>query len=123
FYTIEVPEGASKLEIQMSGGTGDADLYVRYGAEPTVSDWDYRPYRWGNNETVTVEPPSAGTWHIMVRGYQAFDGVTVVATVTEGDAGDPNEVEFTDLEGTRNSEQHFEFEVPAGTAEVTFQIS
>ena len=29
----------------MSGGTGDADLYVRAGSKPTTSTYDCRPYK------------------------------------------------------------------------------
>src|SRR5437660_308487 len=31
-YTFAVPSGASTVTVQISGGTGDADLYVRFGA-------------------------------------------------------------------------------------------
>jgi serine protease len=41
-YTIAVPTGASNLQIQMSGGSGDADLYVRFGAAPTTSTYNCR---------------------------------------------------------------------------------
>jgi hypothetical protein len=41
-YTIAVPAGASNLQIQMSGGSGDADLYARFGAAPTTSTYNCR---------------------------------------------------------------------------------
>jgi serine protease len=65
----------------MSGGPGDADLYVRYGAKPTTSRWDYRPFLEGNEESVTAQPV-AGTWYVMVRGYTAFSGVSLVVDWT-----------------------------------------
>ena len=67
------------LEIAISGGTGDADLYVRRGAQPTTTAYDYRPYLSGNNETVTVNNPTAGTWYIGIRGYAAYSGLTLDA--------------------------------------------
>lgn len=79
FYKIQVPSGASKLEIKISGGTGDCDLYVKKGAKPTITDYDYRPYLSSNNETVTVNNPSTGWWYIMLRGYRSYSGVTLVA--------------------------------------------
>jgi len=42
-YTFDVPSGANNLNFVMSGGSGDADLYVRYGAAPTSSTYDCRP--------------------------------------------------------------------------------
>jgi len=77
FY-MEVPANASQLSFDMSGGSGDADLYVRYGAEPTTSNWDCRPYRWGNDESCSFDNPQEGTWYVMVRGYESFSGVSLV---------------------------------------------
>jgi hypothetical protein len=36
-YAIDVPAGAGNLSITTGGGTGDADIYVRYGALPTLA--------------------------------------------------------------------------------------
>lgn len=79
-YKIAVPSGQTKLEIVQSGGTGDADLYVKFGAQPTSSVWDYRPYLNGNNETVTVNNPAAGDWYISIHAYSAFSGLSIKAT-------------------------------------------
>ncbi|MEP1383190.1 MAG: S8 family peptidase [Paraglaciecola sp.] len=80
-YTLDVESGASTLSVDISGGTGDADLYIRYGAQPTLGNWDYRPYLNGNNESVTVSSPQAGTWYISVRAYRATTGVTLSGSV------------------------------------------
>jgi uncharacterized protein YkwD len=79
-YTIDVPAGASNLKLQIKDGTGDADIYVRFGAAPTTSTWDFRPYLNGNNELVTPPTATAGTWYVMVRAYAAFSGVTLVGS-------------------------------------------
>jgi len=76
-YTLGVDSGASTLDVNISGGTGDADLYIRFGAPPTTANWDFRPYLNGNNESVTVDSPQPGTWHISVRAYSATSGVTL----------------------------------------------
>lgn len=79
-YTFAVPAGATNLKITMSGGTGDADMYVKFGAAPTTTTYDYRPYLTGNNESVSVAAPKTGTYYIMLNGYAAFSGVSLVAT-------------------------------------------
>ncbi len=86
-FTFDVPAGASNLEIAMSGGSGDADLYVRFGAEPTTSTYDCRPYRAGNNESCDSASPQEGTYHIMIRGYRSYSGVSLVASFDEGGGG------------------------------------
>ncbi len=86
-YTINVPAGASNLNIAIAGGSGDADLYVRFGSAPTTSSYDCRPYAGGNNESCPVASPQAGTYHVMVRGYSAFSGVTLTGSYTAGGGG------------------------------------
>ncbi len=76
-YTVEIPQGMSSLTVTMSGGSGDADLYVREGAQPTTSSYDCRPYKNGNNEVCTFTNPGAGTWHISLRGYSSYSGVSL----------------------------------------------
>jgi serine protease len=61
----------------MSGGTGDGDLYVRRGSEPTTATYDCRPYKTGNNESCSFNNPTADTWHISVYGYTAASGITI----------------------------------------------
>ncbi len=86
-WTINVPAGASNLTIASSGGTGDADLYVRFGSAPTTSSYDCRPYRSGNAESCSFAAPQAGTYHVMLRGYSAFSGVTLTGSYTAGGGG------------------------------------
>lgn len=76
-YYLDIPAGATNLSISTSGGTGDVDLYYRFGAEPTTGVYDCRPYQGGNNETCTEASPSAGTHYIMLHGYSAYSGVTL----------------------------------------------
>ena len=76
-YTWDIPSGVSTMTVRISGGSGDADLYVRYGAQPSTSTYDCRPYRNGNGEVCTFNNPSSGTWHIGLRGYSAYSGVTL----------------------------------------------
>jgi vibriolysin len=79
-FTIDVPAGKSKLVVASSGGTGDADLYVKFGALPTSTSYDCRPYKGGNAETCTLNSPKAGTWYVQLSGFSAFSGVTLKAT-------------------------------------------
>ncbi|MDP2635191.1 MULTISPECIES: S8 family serine peptidase [unclassified Pseudoalteromonas] len=78
-YTIDVPANAV-LNVSMSGGTGDADLYVRKGAQPTTNNFDCRPYLNGNNETCSLNSGQGGKYYITLRGYTAFSGTSIVAS-------------------------------------------
>jgi hypothetical protein len=131
FFSIEVPNNVQTVVIKMSGGTGDADLYVRQGQVPTTSDYDYRPYLAGSNEQVTITKGTAGTWYILIRGYQAFSGVSLLVTFDSGGGTTPsdgvtvlqNGIAVTDLAGSAASEKFFKIEVPASQTKLEIAIS
>ncbi|MBU2180750.1 MAG: PPC domain-containing protein, partial [Gammaproteobacteria bacterium] len=77
YYTLAVPAGKTNLTVSISGGTGDADLYVRRGSNPTTSTFDCRPYLNGNTESCSFTNPTAGTYHIGIRGYSSVNGLTL----------------------------------------------
>ncbi len=121
-YRIDVPAGQSNLEIKISGGTGDCDLYVKYVSPPSISDFDYRPFEAGNDETVTVNTPAAGAWYIMLRGYSSYAGVTLVASYGSVYTLE-NAVPITDLSGITGSETLFKIDVPSGQTEFDIRLS
>jgi hypothetical protein len=122
YFKISVPAGVSTLEIKTYGGSGDADLYVRRDAPPTFSQWDHRPYLGGNNETVTVNNPAAGTYYVMLHGWSAYSGVSL-ATNFGAVTTIQNNVPISNLSGSQGSQQFFRFTVPAGYSNLTIQIS
>jgi hypothetical protein len=72
--------GKAKLAATLSG-SGDADLYVRFGAAPTAVSWDCRPYLSGSNEVCTFEPPPAGPVYVAVNGYASTSSYTLLVTI------------------------------------------
>lgn len=89
-YTFDVPAGSEELAIVTSGGSGDADLYVRYGSAATDSAFDCRPYRSGNSETCVLKAPKAGTYHVRVKAFGAFKDLTLLAAYKAGKGGGDN---------------------------------
>ncbi|MBO9769882.1 MULTISPECIES: S8 family peptidase [Xanthomonas] len=78
-YTITVPAGSGTLTVATSGGSGDADLYVRAGSAPTDTVYACRPYLDGNAETCSITSPS-GTYYVRIKAYSTFSGVTLTAS-------------------------------------------
>ena len=53
-------------------GTGDPDLYVRFGAAPTLTSYDCRPYLDGAAETCNLTVPAGQTQAFLsVKGFAA----------------------------------------------------
>jgi hypothetical protein len=124
-WTIAVPAGQTNLTVTINGGTGDADMYVKFGSAPTTSSYQCRPYLNGNTETCTFNPPSAGTYYIMLRGYAAFSGVTLKAAYSTTTGGDPvltNGTPVSNISGTSGSNQYWRINTPAGRT-LTVKIS
>ncbi len=68
--TFTVLSGTT-LTVRMSG-SGDPDLYVRFGAQPTLSAFDCRPYLDGASETCSLQVPAGQSRaEVMVYGYVA----------------------------------------------------
>ena len=66
FTTPTLAAGTYQFEMT---GTGDADLYVKVGREPSLSSYDCRPYKTGSNETCKVTLAQPATIGVMVNGY------------------------------------------------------
>lgn len=133
YFTIDVPAGATNLRVALSGGSGDADLYLRYASAPTTTSYDCRPYLGGNNETCTVAAPQAGRYHIMLDAYSAFAGASLVASFTP--AANLPECSGSDVRALgRNCRRsnvaaaagglvYFYLQIPAGTTQLRIRTS
>ena len=126
FFSLNVPTGQTSLTITISGGTGDADLYVQAGTKPTLTSYACRPYKSGNAETCTFTPPTAGTYWVMLNAYAAYSGVTLTGTSSATpSAGDPyltSGAAVTNLSGATGSTQYFRVATPVGKT-LTIKIS
>lgn len=80
-YMINVPAGKTRLTFKLSGGTGDADIYAKFGTAPTTSSYDLKSDGGTNTETITINSPKAGTYYVMVYGYKAVTGTSLTGTV------------------------------------------
>jgi len=127
-FTFDVPAGATNLAINMSGGTGDGDLYVKFGSAPTSSSYDCRPYVGGNGESCPISNVQAGTYHVMISPYSAFTGVTLLGSYTDGSGGGGGSgggaaLNESNLSGSAGSNTYFTLDVPSGASNLVFNMS
>lgn len=80
-FTQDLGAGYSNLTVTISGGSGDADLYVNYGSASSTSTYLCRPYKNGNSETCSFDNPQSGTWYLDLRGYSNASAVTLSVSV------------------------------------------
>jgi len=125
-FTMEVPAGATELNFDMTGGTGDADLYVKFGSAPTSNSYDCRPYKGGNTESCPITTAQAGTYYVKVVAYSAFSGVSLTGSFTEASTGGGatgGSASVADISVSRRAWQYYTIEVPAGMATLDFTMS
>lgn len=83
FY-IDVPANARDLSFVTSGGSGDADLYVKFGEEPDRSNYDCRSIEPETDETCTIIDPAEGRHHVYVYAWSGIAGVNMTTSFAIG---------------------------------------
>ena len=122
-FTMDVPSGASNISFDMTGGSGDADLYVKFGSAPTDSSYDCRPYASGNEESCSGTD-TGGTYYVRVNAYSSFSGVSLTGSYDEDSGGNPGDsFEQTDLSASTRSWVYHQVEIPSGMSSFTVSIS
>ena len=82
FYTLSVPAQSSNLSFTTTGGSGDADLYVKYATPPTLQDFDCKSTTATSNETCAINNLQAGIYHVMVEAWSQITGVSLTGSYT-----------------------------------------
>ncbi len=68
--TLQPGDYVLSLHEDQAAPGGDADLYVRFGAQPTKTSYDHRPWLDGSNEEVRFTLSAATPVFVMVHGYE-----------------------------------------------------
>jgi hypothetical protein len=123
-YTLAVPAGSTNLTFNLSGGTGDADLFVKLGAEPTSTTYDCKSENSSNTESCTFATSSGGTYYVKLYGYAAASGASLKGSYTTGGGGGggtlTNGVESASYGGATGSWTCNTLVIPSGTSSVVF---
>jgi leucyl aminopeptidase len=86
-WTLAVPAGATGLKFTTAGGSGDADMYVKFGSVPTTTSYDCKADASGNAGTCSIATAQAGTYQVLIKGYSAFSGATLTGSYATGGGG------------------------------------
>jgi Zn-dependent metalloprotease len=75
-FSYVKPAGATAMKFETLLGTGDADLYVKFGSAPTTTTYDCRSAGATTTESCTINGAQTGTYYVLIKGYTAYSGVT-----------------------------------------------
>lgn len=81
-FAMTVPAGATGLSFTTTTGSGDADMFVKFGAAPTTLVNDCQSTSPDATESCTFATPQAGTYFVNLQAFTAFSGVTLTGQFT-----------------------------------------
>lgn len=123
FFTLEVPAMSSNLEFTTQGGTGDADLYVKFGSKPTLQDFDCKSTTSSSNESCAISSIQAGTYHVMVEAWNEIAGVALTGSYSQSSGSTPIDRTETNVNVPSGTWQRFTQAIPSGMSNLTVTIS
>jgi pseudolysin/vibriolysin len=131
FFKIDVPAGATNLRFVTSGGTGDVDVYAKFGSHPTTTVNDCKSEGPTTAESCVIAAPQAGTYFVLLNGFATVNGVTLTASFTAGGGGGGGGGETVLQNGTPVSginlatgqQLFFKLDVPAGATNLHFRTT
>ena len=72
YYRIVTDTDECQYRLELHDLSNDADLYLRQLNKPTLTEWDFRPYKgYQQPETVNFDSTQASIWYVGVYGYRA----------------------------------------------------
>jgi len=80
-FPVAIPANSDSLQVTLTGGSGDADLYVMYIALPDRSNFDCRSYNNNNEEVCTLTNPQAGEWYVSLYGFKDYSNATLTISI------------------------------------------
>lgn len=85
FYKITTPRFAQNLRVTLSGGTGNADLYLQRAAFPTTTSYLAASRGPTNAESILYPYAHESTFVVMVHSPQGVSGAALKVTYDGGD--------------------------------------
>jgi serine protease len=83
-YTLAVPAGATNVSFTTSGGSGDADLFVKFGSTATDSSYDCKSTNSNSTESC-AGTQAGGIYHVHLKAYSTYSGVTLTGSYSYDD--------------------------------------
>ncbi|MEJ2206425.1 MAG: CARDB domain-containing protein [Gemmatimonadota bacterium] len=78
-FAFELPAEDGSIAFRLSGGTGDADMYVNYEVRPPSrgDSWDCISGAADSNEECRINAALPGVYHVLIHAYSTFSGTTL----------------------------------------------
>ena len=121
-FTFKIPAGAKNAAFKLTGGLGDADLYVQKAVAATTTSYVCKSENSKTSEKCTLATPEADTYHVLVSAYSDFEGATLVASYERSGSGTFNKT-VNELSAFKGNWDDYTLDVPAGVSELKVKLS
>ncbi|MFP2923732.1 PPC domain-containing protein [Pyxidicoccus sp. 3LG] len=126
YFAMLVPANQASLTFTLTNAA-QADLYVRFGGQPTTTRYDCSSRTTGATDECRITSPAEGMWFVTVRGVAAYTGVSLTgyatpipeAALVSLSSGQP----VTGLSVPAAGVRFFSLDVPAGQSRVAFTLT
>ncbi len=81
--TLDIPQDATNLQINLTGGIGDADMYVTSVPANGGAPYDCQSYELNNEEECTLRTVPAGSYHITITAFMNVQDLALAVTYDE----------------------------------------
>ena len=117
---------STRLTFQLSGGSGNGDVYVHLGGAPTERNYLKKSDGLGNEDAVRIDNPLSGVYNVLISASEQVRNATLVArydvvahgakTVKRGDT-------VTGIHLKSGETAMYSIVVPEGRRNLTFTLS
>jgi len=147
YYYFDIPAGVSSCTVSLTGlGSRNFNLYIKKGTDPSLSSYDYASTGQTSIETIRLENPLPGRYHVMVHAYSGYGAymireshtstrpttvittIPVTATCTPTPSPTPGVTDITSrsVQGRFTStgqQAYYYFDIPAGIKSCTVTLT
>ncbi|MBT3656985.1 MAG: hypothetical protein HN544_02175, partial [Euryarchaeota archaeon] len=80
YFYIDVPIGTERLEVDLSGGDGEAELMMRLDQYPTWTTYDTHSNAPGAGDKIGFNDPTPGRWYILLGSEEYYSRIDITAS-------------------------------------------
>ncbi|MBP7868115.1 MAG: PKD domain-containing protein [Acidobacteria bacterium] len=113
YFKVVTPDDLVWLKVSTGSGSGNCDLYVKAGAKPTTSSYDFKSSGTSNTDAVEATQTTGKTWYLLLRGTAAYSGMTLTLAGERSATVGVNAT-VANLSGASGSRKYYRLVIPSG---------
>ncbi len=122
-----ITDNNAELNIQLSGGKGNGDIYLHIGGVPAITNYLEKSSGPDNEETITLKQPLSGAYYLLLNAKEHMSNANIIVNYSTSGASSKvtlsKGIAITNLHFFSGSETIYAITVPEGKTNLSFQFS